>query len=46
MSTDAVVMMVLAMVLVWGGLGLALVNLRRGQLLDEPFEGEWTPRDL
>ncbi len=29
MSTSAVVMMVLAMLVIWGGLVLALLNLRR-----------------
>jgi hypothetical protein len=29
MSAEAIVMMVVAMVIIWGGLVLALVNLRR-----------------
>ena len=35
MSTSAIVMMVLAMAVIWGGLALAVVNLlRRGQVED------------
>ncbi|WP_435748039.1 methionine/alanine import family NSS transporter small subunit [Nocardioides sp. SYSU DS0663] len=30
MSTDAIVMMVVAMLVLWGGLLLAVVNLARG----------------
>ena len=29
MSTDAVVMMIVAMVVIWGGLALAILNLLR-----------------
>ena len=29
MSTSAIVMMVIALLAVWGGLGLALLNLKR-----------------
>jgi len=29
MSTSAVVMMIIALLAVWGGLGLALLNLKR-----------------
>ena len=29
MSTDAIVMMVIAMVILWGGLAVALINLSR-----------------
>lgn len=29
MNGDAIVMMVVAMLVLWGGLGLALLNLRR-----------------
>ena len=36
MSTIAVVMMIVAMVLVWGGLVLAIINIRRSpEELDE-----------
>lgn len=43
MGADAIVMMVVAMLVLWGGLALAVVNLSR----DEPstFEGE-PHRDL
>ena len=35
MSTSAIVMMVLAMAVIWGGLALAVVNLlRHGQVED------------
>lgn len=44
MSTSAVVMMVVAMVMVWGGLGLALINIKRSpeevDELDSPAPGE------
>nr|WP_314315317.1 methionine/alanine import family NSS transporter small subunit [Kocuria rhizophila] len=44
MNTSAVVMMVVAMLLVWGGLVLALVNIKRSpeqvDELDTPAEGE------
>ena len=46
MSTTAVVMMVVAMTLVWGGLLLALINIKRSpeepDELDTPAEGEHT----
>ena len=42
MSAEAVVMMVVAMVLLWGGLAAAIVNLRRGRA---PEAGE-VRRDL
>lgn len=29
MNTEAVIMMVVAMLIIWGGLGLAVQNLRR-----------------
>jgi hypothetical protein len=38
MSGEAIVMMVLAMGVIWGGLVLALVNLRRSPDLPEPAE--------
>lgn len=44
MSTSAVVMMIVAMVMVWGGLVLALVNIKRSpeeaDELDSPAPGE------
>ena len=43
MSAEAVVMMVVAIVVLWGGLLLALLNLRRSPEL--PVEGE-VGRDL
>ncbi|WP_372594260.1 methionine/alanine import family NSS transporter small subunit [Actinotalea sp.] len=42
MSGSAVVMMIVAMVVIWGGLGLAVVNLSRYSG-EEPGEA---PRDL
>jgi hypothetical protein len=43
MSAEAVVMMVVAIVVLWGGLVLALLNLRRSP--DLPLESE-VHRDL
>lgn len=43
MSADAIVMMLVAMLILWGGLVLALLNLRRSDQL--PTEDE-THRDL
>lgn len=43
MSGAAVVMMVIAMLVLWGGLALALLNLRRSADLPS---GEETHRDL
>ena len=43
MSLEAIVMMVLAMLILWGGLGLALLNLRRSD--DLPSRDE-VHRDL
>ncbi|RLY94350.1 putative methionine/alanine importer small subunit [Kocuria tytonicola] len=44
MSTSAVVMMIVAMVMVWGGLLLALINIKRSpeevDELDTPAPGE------
>jgi hypothetical protein len=42
MSAEAVVMMLVAMVLVWGGLAAAIVNLRRGR----PGQARDVRRDL
>ncbi len=42
MSTGAVVMMLVAMLLLWGGLAAAIVNLRRGT----PHRPEEAHRDL
>ena len=37
MSTDAIVMMVVAMVVIWGGLALAVLSLlRHGAVEDRP----------
>lgn len=33
MSTEAIIMMVVAMIILWGGLALALLNLRRSDNL-------------
>ncbi|HET6560287.1 MAG TPA: methionine/alanine import family NSS transporter small subunit [Marmoricola sp.] len=43
MSGDAIAMMVLAMLVIWGGLVVALINLRRSP--DLPTQKE-VPRDL
>ncbi|MDN4162358.1 methionine/alanine import family NSS transporter small subunit [Nocardioides abyssi] len=43
MSTEAIVMMVVAMVVLWGGLGAAVVNLLRQDTSGEP---DHTHRDL
>lgn len=37
MSTGAILMMVLAMLVLWGGLALAIRNLRRGDADVEDF---------
>ncbi|HWG93566.1 MAG TPA: methionine/alanine import family NSS transporter small subunit [Mycobacteriales bacterium] len=39
MSTEAVVMMVVAMLVVWGGLVLALVNLVRQGAVEDRSDG-------
>jgi hypothetical protein len=38
MSTDAIVMMVVAMVVIWGGLALAIVSLMRHGAVEERAE--------
>lgn len=43
MSGEAIAMMVVAMVVLWGGLVLALLNLRRSP---EPHRREEVHRDL
>lgn len=43
MNTSAVVMMIVAILVIWGGLGLAILNLRRSP--DAPREDE-LHRDL
>ena len=47
MSGTAIVMMIVAMVTVWGGLGLALINIKRSpeevDELDSPAPGEREP---
>ena len=47
MSTEAIVMMVVAMLLLWGGLVVAIISLnRRADPSDEPAEPDRLPRDL
>ncbi len=43
MSTGAILMMLLAMLVIWGGLALAIVNLSRSEDLPS---GDQTRRDL
>jgi hypothetical protein len=43
MSIEAIVMMVVAMLVLWGGLALAILNLRRS---DDLPTGEEVHRDL
>ena len=44
MSAEAIAMMVLAMLVIWGGLALAIANLvRHGAVEDRPHDGQ---RDL
>ena len=38
MSTDAIVMMVVAMLVIWGGLALAVVSLLRNGAVDDRVE--------
>jgi hypothetical protein len=46
MSTDAVILMIVAMVILWGGLILAIVRLNRHDLPDQlPYSDE-LHRDL
>ncbi len=44
MNTSAIVMMIIAMLVIWGGLVLAMLNLRRGG--PELPEGSEIRRDL
>jgi hypothetical protein len=44
MSTSAVVMMVIAMVVIWGGLALAIASLLRHGAVED--RAEHLPRDL
>ena len=44
MSTSAIVMMVFAMVVIWGGLTLAVANLMRHGAVEDRAEN--LPRDL
>ena len=44
MSTDAIVMMVVAMLVIWGGLALAIASLLRHGAGEERTEN--LPRDL
>ena len=39
MSTDAIVMMVVAMAVIWGGLALAIVSLVRHGAVEQRNEG-------
>ena len=39
MSTAAIVMMVVAMIVIWGGLGLAIANLLRHGAVEDRTEG-------
>ncbi|MGY1839052.1 MULTISPECIES: methionine/alanine import family NSS transporter small subunit [unclassified Modestobacter] len=39
MSTDAIVMMVVAMVVIWGGLALAIASLLRHGAVEDRTEG-------
>lgn len=43
MSTSAIVMMLLAMAIIWGGLAVAILNLRRSPEMPDP---ESVRRDL
>lgn len=38
MSTSAVIMMLVAMIIIWGGLCMAILNLRRSDRLPETSE--------
>ena len=44
MSTSAVVMMLVAMVVIWGGLALAIASLQRHGAVED--RAEHLPRDL
>ena len=44
MSTAAIVMMVVAMIVIWGGLGLAIASLLRHGAVEDRAEGQ--RRDL
>ncbi len=44
MSTSAIVMMVVAMVVIWGGLALAILSLLRHGAVED--RAEHLPRDL
>lgn len=46
MSTGAIVMMVLAMLVLWGGLAGAIVNLTRRSDAEDVYEGDNLHRDL
>ena len=47
MSTEAIVMMVIAMLLLWGGLIVAIISLnRRADASDEPADPDRLHRDL
>jgi hypothetical protein len=44
MSTSAIVMMVLAMIVLWGGLGLAIASLVRHGAVEERAENRQSDR--
>ena len=46
MSIDAIIMMVIAMLVLWGGLALAIVNLNRTADPDDQHDAESAHRDL
>lgn len=50
MSADAIVLMVVAMLIIWGGLALAVVNLLRQSSVESrettPVDPAARPRDL
>jgi len=46
MSTSAVVMMILAMLVLWGGLAVAIFRLNRGTDAEDSFDPDSLHRDL
>ena len=46
MSTSAIVMMNLAMLILWGGLAVAIFRLNRGTDAEDAFDAEHLHRDL
>ncbi|GHD10197.1 methionine/alanine import family NSS transporter small subunit [Zhihengliuella salsuginis] len=43
MTATAIVMMIIALLTVWGGLGLALANLSRNPEVEDDLPGEPAP---